>query len=94
MKGHLSPYRRELIHKCMDGIIDQKILTFLHFVQLHRQADQIYEWLIANRITGMNLINKLAVDHQHMQSTLVQQAISYIEKNPIRPLEFGRDVIP
>lgn len=49
----LSPRRRELMHRAMDG--DADLMGVMHILNDYKFCDNILTWLIAHKYTGKNL---------------------------------------
>lgn len=49
----MTDSRRELILKCIDG--DQRLLHLMHAFTMFYRCDEMLQWLIVNKLTGLAL---------------------------------------
>lgn len=88
----MSPHRRDMIHKVMDG---QKDLTYVMYLwnQL-AWCDQLLFWCIANRYTGKNLCELIRKKFQLMPMATAKWIKQQIDKESApRPILVGKDFL-
>jgi hypothetical protein len=65
----ISPERRELMHRVMDGRHDlMGVMSILH---AYKYCDNFLKWLVINRYTGGHLVDLLVKKHRSSVPNLI-----------------------
>lgn len=88
----MSPRRRELIFKCIDG--DSRLLPAMHMCTQFYRCDDIIEWLISNRFTGKNLWDWIKSEHGGSYFGMAKFVLTKLKREQeLQPVIAGRDFI-
>lgn len=75
-----------------DGKIDHPVLPHLHFITGFIHCDRILDWLLKNRLTGDDIVQKIKIEHRGSQLDFVKWVIACMNKErEKRPVIIGRD---
>lgn len=84
----LTPRRRELMLKVMDGVLDDKIQHILFYIErMPRHKERILLWLIENRIVGKELVKFYVDEFDKNVLNLITEVARRIEKSDRKVLK-------
>lgn len=76
---HLEPYRQELLLRVIDGRTD--LAQPAYYLYCHERCDDLLRWLIANRMTGSDLVETLALECNGSVIVLIQRIIKRLDRD-------------
>lgn len=87
----MTPFRRELMFKVMDGQKD--VLPYLHHFTFYHQCDEILRWFIKNNLIGKEFLawtrNKFGISMLDVSKYVLNR----LTKDESRLVLYGRDFL-
>lgn len=89
--NNIPAARRDKILRVLDG--DQRLLPLAFLINKAKRSDEMLDWLLLNRITGVNLVSWFHIENEGSFLYACQDIIRRLEREiEHRPLIMGDDI--
>lgn len=91
-KRDISPFRLDMLARLMDSSRSKQLAWTLDSLMFYPRCDEMYMWLIANRLTGTELLQFFA-QHDCSHLRIAQELLSRLDKWHKNEIIMGRDIL-
>lgn len=88
----MDPKLREYLLILCEGDINHAVLPILHFISNFTRRDDIFSWLVKNKISGNDILFMIQFHFDRSRLDFVKWVISNINKErELKPIFYGKD---